>query len=214
MATEPLTVVCFAVKQEAGPFQRAVKPQANFKVLITGMGRRNAEQAVRHLLEQARPRLVISSGFAGALRPDLVSGTVVYDADPDSELAPALIAAGAHPVRFICSGRVASSAMEKSALRKSTGADAIEMESEPIRTICRERHIPCVTVRAILDAAHEDLPLDFNQLMTNDQQLDWRKLFLALVKSPHKLAALLHLQNRSAATARGLSRVLLKALGA
>jgi nucleoside phosphorylase len=103
-------------------------------------------------------------------------------------------------------------AIEKAALRKSTGADAIEMESEVISAFCRERQIPSATIRVILDAAHEDLALDFNQLVTTDQQLDRGKLLLALIKSPHKIPALGRLQKRAATAAEHLAAVLTKVL--
>lgn len=212
MATSPLTLVCFAVKEEAKPFERAAKANANLRILLTGMGRRNAERAVRAALEQQLPNLVISSGFAGALRADLVSGHVLYAADPETNLATSLNAAGATPGRFICSVRVAATATEKRALWQSTGADAVDMESEVICNLCRERQIPSAIIRIILDAAHQDLPLDFNQLLTNAQQLDWPKLALALIKSPRKVSALVRLRRQSATAARHLSDVLSKVL--
>jgi len=207
-----LSLVCFAVREESKPFERAAKAQANVQVLITGMGRRNAERAIRERLDQQRPDLVISSGFAGGLKPDLLPGTVVFASEPATDLTSSFLAAGASPARFICSGRIAATALEKGALRQSTGADAIEMESEVICAVCQERRIPSVTLRVILDAAHEDLPFDFNQFLTANQQLDWRKMALVLIRSPNRIAALRKLQQRSAMAAGRLAEVLMKAL--
>src|SRR5262249_61356961 len=91
-------------------------------------------------------------------------------------------------------------------------ADAVEMESQIICTICRENQIPCATIRVILDTAAEDLPLDFNFLMTADQQMDYRKLAFSLAKSPSKIAALLWLQKQSKAAATQLASALLKVI--
>src|SRR5207237_6453396 len=95
-------------------------------------------------------------------------------------LTSALLAAGACPVRFHSADRVATKVEEKQALWKATGADAVEMESQIIRAICRAHQIPSATIRVISDAAHEDLPLDFNLLMTAEQNLNYGRLRLAL----------------------------------
>jgi adenosylhomocysteine nucleosidase len=156
------------------------------------------------------PALVLTCGFAGALNPDLSLGTVLFSCDDAAHLQPRLLAAGALPGRFHCAKRVASTAAEKRQLWETTHADAVEMESQIISNICREHQIPCATIRVILDTASEDLPLDFNFLMTADQQMDYRKLVFSIAKSPSKIAALLRLQKQSKEAASKLADVLLK----
>ena len=195
-------------------FRRLARGGRNIKVILTGMGKRNAGRAMRAALEGGRPGLVLSCGFAGGLRPGLGTGDVVFSTDPGTGLEPALLAAGAEPGRFHCAERVAVTAAEKRALREATGADAVEMESGSIRAVCQEQRIPCAIVRVILDTASEDLPLDFNRLMTRDQRLDSAKLALALLKSPGKVSALRRLQRHSNASAEKLARVVATVLGA
>ena len=130
-----------------------------------------------------------------------------FATQPD-RLASVLVAAGAHPARFQCAERVVTTATAKRALRQQTGADAVEMESGVIRLLCLEREIPSATVRVISDAAHEDLPLDFNLLMDGDQNLKYGKLAWALLKSPGKTGALLELRRRTQAAAARLADVL------
>ena len=201
-------LVCFAVKEEARAFQKLAGERGNFQVILVGVGKRNAERAIRAALAKERPGLVLTCGFAGGLRPDLTMGTIVFAADPETGLEPALLAAGAKPARFHCADRVAATAEQKRALWEATGADAVEMESEVICAVCREHSIPSATVRVILDTAHEDLPLDFSRLMTADEKMSYGKLALALAKSPGKVGALVRLQKEARAAAGKLAEVL------
>ena len=203
-------LICFAVKEEAAPFLKLVRNNPAVSVLVTGMGRRNAERAILQSLPQTLPSLVLTCGFAGALDPRLKIGDVVFDADPESSLAPALQEAGAAPAKFHCAARVATTINEKTALRKSTGADVVDMESEYIRQICRDKKIPSATLRAISDSALDDLPLDFNELMTEDDTLSFSKLSLALVKSPGKIPQLMQLQKNTRLAAQSHAAVLEK----
>ena len=201
-------LVCFAVKEEARAFQKLGGASRNVQVILVGIGKRNAERAIRAALAKERPDLVLTCGFAGGLRPELTMGTVVFSADPETGLEPALLAAGAKLARFHCADGVAATAEQKQALREATGADAVEMESQVICAVCHEQSIPCATVRVILDAAKKDLPLDFNQLMTPNQKMSYSKLALALAKSPGKLGALFRLQKEAGAAAGNLAEVL------
>lgn len=194
---------CFAVEQEAKFFS-----YPGMEVLITGMGRENAERKLHSALKRHAYQLVLSCGFAGGLNPYLTAGTVVFATDEDAGLTPTLLSAGACPVRFHCSNRVATTVEEKSSLWQSTGADAVEMESEIIRAICRAHAIPSATIRVISDAANENLPLDFNVFMTSEQTLNYGKLVFSLLTSPAKIPAMLRLQRQTQLAARNLAGVL------
>ena len=202
------TLICFAVREEA---DNAVS-NTGAEVLITGMGRRNAEESIQRRLSANLPALVLTCGFAGGLNPNLPGRTVVFSEDERMGLTPALSALGAVPVRFHCAGRVAITAAEKQQLWQTTGADAVEMESEVIREICRRHQIPSATIRVISDSAREDLPLDFNALMTSDHQINFARLAWELVKSPAKIPRLLELQKRTAQARDNLGDVLAKLL--
>lgn len=200
-----MTLVCFAVPQEAKAFQKLVRGRADVRVLITGMGARNAERTVREALSKLRPARVFTCGFAGALNTELTIGNVVCTHETP--------VAGAIPVMFHCASRVAVTVAEKSTLRAQTGADVVEMESAVIARACYDSGVKCVTLRAISDTAHEDLPLDFNALMTADEKLSPLKLAMAVLKAPQKIPALLRLGRNSALAAERLAAVLVRAVG-
>jgi adenosylhomocysteine nucleosidase len=204
-------LVCFALEEEAAPFRRLASGKSGVSILITGIGRKNAETAVGQVLALEKPALVLTCAFAGGLNPELKIGDVIFEAE-EPALHEKLNSVGAKPARFFCASRVAVTAAEKTELRRTTGADAVEMESEVIQKICRERGISCATVRTVSDTANEDLPLDFNQLAKPGLSLDYGKLALAIAKSPGKIPALLRLQKNCRFAARNLAEVLAKVI--
>jgi len=209
-------LVCFTLKEEAAPFQKITARKSGVSTLLTGVGRRNAEKSVREFLATNSPELVLTCGFAGGLNPELKLGDAVFEltdsefGTPSSGLRDRLLAAGAKPAKFFCADQIATTVAEKKKMRDETGADAIEMESAAIYGVCRERGIPCATVRVISDTAKEDLPLDFNRLFRSDLRLNYGKLFLALAKSPGKVGALRGLQKKTRFAAKQLATVLAK----
>ena len=251
-------LICFALKEEAAPFQKIaagkVASAQAASILITGIGKKNTEKSVHEFLNSCRsrgnetqikniletpyvvsynPNLVLTCGFAGGLNPELKLGDVVFEltdrrgefhepqtksesgarsARPSESLSlrEKLLATGAKPAKFFCADRIATTVAEKRKLRDETGADAVEMESEAIHAVCRERGIPCVTVRVISDTAHEDLPLDFNALAKPDMSLDYGKLLWTVAKSPGKIGGLLRLKKCFRFAAERLAEVLAK----
>ena len=207
MSRQVQNLVCFALKEEAGAFRRLTADREDVSILITGIGWKNSERTLIERLNNLTPRLVLTCGFAGGLDPALALGEVFCSTDDDG-LRGKLTTGGAKPAKFFCAARIATTRQEKQELRRATGADAVEMESEAIHAVCRVRGIPCATVRVISDAANEDLPLDFNQLSKPDLSLDYSKLLWAIAKSPGKIPGLLRLQMNSNFAARRLAEVL------
>jgi adenosylhomocysteine nucleosidase len=224
------TLVCFALKEEAALFRKIAANKPDVAIIVTGVGRKNAEKSLREFLATNSPDLVLTCGFAGGLNPDLKLGDVIFET-VNEPLAPAartslrrdeaasatqageglvtrLTATGAKPAKFFCADRIATTAAEKKKLREETLADAVEMESWAIYTVCRERGIPYATVRVISDTAHEDLPLDFNQLSKSDKNLHYGKLAKAILLSPEKIGALMQLQKKTKFAAQRLTDVL------
>lgn len=209
-------LICFALKEEAASFRKIADGKPDVSIIIVGIGRQNAEKSVRDFLAGAAgalPELVLTCGFAGGLNPDLKIGDIVFESPEPSTFNLQLstrLASVAKPVKFFCADRIATTVAEKEKLRDETDADAVEMESAAIHAVCRERGIPCVTVRVISDTAHEDLPLDFNALAKPDKSLDFGKLFFAIAKSPGKIGALMQLQKKTSFAADRLAAVLAK----
>ena len=91
MTTHPQTLVCFALKEEAAPFQKmaagGLRRGHHVSILLTGIGRQNAEKSVREFLATNSPELVLTCGFAGGLNPDLKLGEVLLTKSEIEKLA-------------------------------------------------------------------------------------------------------------------------------
>jgi adenosylhomocysteine nucleosidase len=205
------TLVCFALEQEAAPFRRLAVRIPDVRILITGIGAKNAEASLRHFLAKHLTKRVLTCGFAGGLDPELKGGEVVFMTGY-AALEERLDEADATLAIFHSSPRIATTVAEKKRLRAETGADVVEMESEAIMAVCREKKIPCAMVRAISDTANEDLPLDFNKLSKPDLSLHNGKLAWAIAKAPWKIYALVRLHRRTSFAAQQLANVVAKAV--
>jgi adenosylhomocysteine nucleosidase len=210
LAKQPVDLlVCFAVKEEAKFFlPHRMREGGICQVWMTGIGRANAAKSIRQAIALVQPERVISAGFAGGLNPSLKFGAIIYEQDFDAGFAPELDDLGALPAKFYCHRRVAITAQEKRGLWESTGADAVEMESSVIRTICHEHHIPSATIRVVSDDASQDLPLDFNALMTSEDRINYLKLIWAVFSRPSRIPKLVEFQRHTVAAARRLGSVL------
>jgi nucleoside phosphorylase len=117
-------------------------------------------------IEQIKPRMIISSGFAGGTRSLLEAGDFVLSTNyTDADIRKLLsqhqkIIDAAGP--FIQVERVAT-ASDKWSLNRSHGACAVDMESETIADLCRRKGISLVTARMISDAIDEAIPAIFSK---------------------------------------------------
>ena len=207
-------LVCFAVKEEAKFFAPPLlSGRATVQAMLTGIGRQNAAESIREAVALWKPERVLTCGFAGGLNPVLEVGMVVYDCDVDAGLAGHLAELGARPAQFYCAKRVAVTAAEKHALWGTTGADAVEMESSVIRKFCKEARIPSATIRIISDSADQDLPLDFNAVMTSDDRINYPKLVWSVLSAPGRIPRLIEFQRQTTTTGRRLGELLQDLLG-
>ncbi len=170
------------------------------RVLLTGMGWENAGWAVHAALDQDVPDACISSGLAGGLSPayrpgEILAARKVSEADGAGVMHsdPALLkTASDHGARvvdsFLTSRRLVVQAEEKQ--RMGRFGDAAEMESFPVLAAACSRSVPSIAIRAIADAADEDLPLDFGRALTPQGQVSIARALQQLARRPRALPAL------------------------
>jgi adenosylhomocysteine nucleosidase len=199
---------------------RAMLGDNEVQVAFTGIGAACCERTRLGELFQSdeRPDLVISSGFAGALRDALTPGDLVVpqkvrtlnngsSADADSEFRDAAIKQGASPIEtLITVDRIVQTAAEKS--RLGFFGEAVDMESALIMARASEAAVPVITVRAVSDSANEDLPLDFDRCLTPQGAIRPMRLVNAIVSGPDRLPKLIRFGRQSTMAAKKLASFL------
>lgn len=180
-------------------------------VLLTGMGPERAVNAVRTAFANEY-HMCISTGLAGGLKNLHPTGRVLVARTvragigdefiaTDSRLRRLAAICGARVVdAFYSSERILVRAREKASL--ALLADAVEMESFGIMDEARKWRVPAIAVRAISDAAGDDLPFDFNRAISRKGGISIPRVLAALARQPKKIHDLLRLgrESRRAAT--------------
>lgn len=197
-------------------------------MLETGVGTAAMESAVRWCLSEPRfgeaayrPRLLLSLGFSGSLRPDLSVGSLVLATevvDCEGNCWPAL-----HPTDFAAHtsalGRLLTmpdligDPKEKQRLGRQNDALAVDMESAVAARLCHERHIPFACVRAVSDDCATALSPHLVSLLQKGRVSPMR-LAALVVRHPSALVELERLTRHTRTAAKNLlaARALLSAL--
>jgi nucleoside phosphorylase len=143
--------VTFAVPFESAAFRRQAASRG-VRILHTGVGTDAARVTLEQALCEAEnpPELVLVSGFAGGLLPELRIGEIVTDHEEMGSRWRRAI--------FAQADEVLATAAAKREFRERTGAEVVDMETAAIREVCAAAGVPkVVAIRAISDGAKDDL---------------------------------------------------------
>jgi adenosylhomocysteine nucleosidase len=227
-------LVTFAVEAEFAPW-RKLRPfsQSNLGdieaysaqmkdveliVLLTGVGGRRAWAEATNVIWDGNVDVCISSGLAGALREkhrpgDVLAAKEVHATNwkkvipSDADLLEIASACGAKVAdAFYSVGQVLVRSSEKSEL--GAKADAVEMESGDIMLEAVAFGAKVIAIRAISDAVEEDLPLDFNRVMSEAGEVSLAKVLTQAVSHPGSIPALIRFGRQSRNAAEKLAVVL------
>jgi adenosylhomocysteine nucleosidase len=183
-------------------------------VLLTGMGGTNAGNAMLSIPLELHD-ICISSGLAGALDAALRPGDVAVaraaqtlnhtgNAASDADLLNLAVACGAKPVNVsLTSEKIIATAEEKEELSRK--GSIVEMETAHILAAATQKQVPCVAVRAISDAADEDLPVDFARILDSQGHLKMGGLIKEIGLSPYRIPLLLQFGRQSRAAGKSLA---------
>jgi adenosylhomocysteine nucleosidase len=152
-------------------------------MVANGPGARLVERALE---KKVNVDGIVSTGFCGALDPELRVGDVVRG-------------------DVVSVDRVAVTLEEKRALRDTTGAAAVDMESGAIAKKAAEWGVPFHCVRAVSDTAEENMPLDFNLYRDGEGRFSRTRIALAAMQRPFTaVPALLRLDRNCRIAAESL----------
>jgi nucleoside phosphorylase len=183
-------------------------------VSLTGMGIKSFDFKSALCLRGAGLDAVISSGLSGALKRAYRVGQIVVpkrvgtlrDAaglSTDANLADFAERQGATLVdTLLTADRIIESQEEKARLAQF--ADAVDMESFHIVHEFSLEAAPVTVIRAISDAANEDLPIDFSKVLTDTGQLKLAALIKELVLQPARIPHLIRFAKQSREAAKNL----------
>jgi hopanoid-associated phosphorylase len=148
-------------------------------------------------------RGVISIGLAGALSPQLTVGEVVIADQIMTGAEKWDCHAGwgerlksrlpyAHRGSLFGSDVIIENAETKSGLHQTTGALAVDMESQVAARFARSRNLPLAGLRVISDDASHVLPPAALVAMKPDGGIALGRVLMSLVKKPAQIGALVH----------------------
>jgi adenosylhomocysteine nucleosidase len=191
-----------------------------FLLIVSGMGPGRAANAAESLAEAGAQGLV-SWGTAAALIPGLSPGTLVFPEkilssagsvftpDPGWQEALRRRLAGVASAEGILAETPAVLARgeEKSALFRTTGAIAADMESAAVARVARERKMPFLAVRVIMDEGKSDISGGILQAIDEFGRLRLPGLLKLLAGNPGELAAVVRMGRAFHAARRTLMRV-------
>ena len=189
-------------------------------VLATGDGRQAARDGLAALLDAVPAGAVIAVGVAGGLTHVLGPGSLVVarrvldDGNTAAEADPAWLrraerVGGAAIGVCVTTDRILGRAAEKRAVGHAVG-DAVpatvDLESAAYGRVATERGVPFLAVRAVSDAAWEDLPLDFNAFRGPDGGVIRHRVVVHALGHPRSVPGLVRLRRRVAVCADRLAR--------
>ena len=171
-------------------------------VFHTGVGAKACADKIDNFLRAARPKFLISSGFAGAVREDWNVGDLLL-AENFSDRRLLMRAERAlssrHPWvgRMFTSTSIVDSLAERDEIVRADGADAVDMETELIAQACAMHGVPLLSLRVISDTPRQPFPAPPNVLFDIERQrTDATKFALYFLTRPSRAIRLVGFARR------------------
>jgi adenosylhomocysteine nucleosidase len=144
------------------------------EVLHTGVGEKVCRQRVAKFLQGQQFDLLISSGFAGALNNELQIGDLLVAKNfltiaLDEKRSP-FLSFPIHEGKLLTVSALIDSSEKRHEIARTSGAAAVDMETEFVARACAEHGIPLLSLRVITDTPREPFPAPPSVLFDIEQQ--------------------------------------------
>jgi nucleoside phosphorylase len=225
-----MIAVTFALPAESSDFLRLLRNQSRtdrtgirtirgtiddraVEVLHTGVGEKVCRQRVAEFLQDQQFDLLISSGFAGALNDKLQIGDLLlaknFSTVELTEVGSSFSRLPIHEADLLTVRALIDSNAERNKIARTSGAAAVDMETEFIARACAEHGIPLLSLRVITDTPREPFPAPPNVLFDIEQQ-QTRFLTLAtfFLARPNRVPQLIQFARRIARVRKILASAL------
>jgi len=222
--------VTFALPAESSEFVRRLRDKSHgdrngittirgkigdreVEVLHTGVGERVCRQRLGKFLEDQRFDLLISTGFAGALNDEMQVGDLLlaknFSTVDLNEKRSSISRLPVYMADLFTAPTLTDSSDERTEIARTTGAAAVDMETEFIARACAAHGIPLLSLRVITDTPREPFPARAHVLFdVATQRTDLPKLAAFFLTHPTRIPGLLHFARKIAHARKTLADAL------
>ena len=185
------------------PIIRGKIDDRQIEILHTGVGEKVCRQRLAKFLQDQQFEYLISAGFAGALNNQLKLAICLLAKNfstvrPDERLS-SLSSLSIHIADLLTVPALIDSREERKKLALTSGAVAVDMETEFIARACAAHGIPLLSLRVVSDTPKELFPAPTNVLFDIErQQTQMLKLATYFFAHPHRVPRLVQFARRIA----------------
>jgi adenosylhomocysteine nucleosidase len=187
------------------------------EVLHTGVGEKVCRQLLGKFLQDQQFDCLISAGFAGALDNNLQIGDLLLAENFSTvnlrEAQASRSGLHIHITNLLTVPALIDSPEERNKLAATSGAGAVDMETEFIARACAKLGVPLLSLRVISDTPRSLFPAPANVLFDIErQQTRMLKLAMHLLTHPARIPHLVRFARRIAHARKTLADALVTVL--
>jgi adenosylhomocysteine nucleosidase len=184
------------------PIIRGKLDDRQIEILHTGVGENVCRQRLGKFLQDQQFEYLISAGFAGALNDQLKVGDLLLAKNFSTVRTDDnffLSSSSIHIADLLTVPALIDSREDRNKLALTSGAVAVDMETEFIARACAAHGVPLLSLRAVSDTPTELFPAPTNVLFDIErQQTQMLKLATYFFAHPHRVPRLVQFARRIA----------------